>query len=111
MKIPRQDFEQYGYPNKYPDFKRLMAYCDSNNLRMAFYDEPGYLGIKVFGQDNEPITTFNNYTMYFDTMENKMYFLGMGSWDEGMSLLTKSVDSVALNMDEDIIASLGIGVG
>lgn len=111
MKIPREDFEKYGYPNKFPDFNRLMAYCDSNKLRMSFYDEPGFLAIRVYGQDNEPITTFNNYTMYYDTTEKKMYFLDMSTWDEGFDLLIKSIESINVEEDESIISSLGLGVG
>ncbi|WP_295040941.1 hypothetical protein [uncultured Fibrobacter sp.] len=45
MRIARSLFEQYKYPERFPNFKRLMAFCDGNNLRMAFYDEPPYLGI------------------------------------------------------------------
>lgn len=111
VKIPRVDFEKYGYSDKYPEFKRLMAFCDANRLRMAFYDEPGYLGIRVYGQDDEPITAFNNYTMYYDTMDKKMYFLGMDTWDAGMSILAKTIDGISLSSDEDIISSLGIGIG
>ena len=45
MRVSRELFEHENYPEKFPEFKRLMAFCDGNNLRMAFYDEPPYLGI------------------------------------------------------------------
>lgn len=110
MKIPRQDFEKDGYPKKFPDFNRLMSYCDGNDLRMAFYDDPGMLAIRVYGPDNEPITAFNNYTMYYDTTEQKMFFLGRETWDEGITILIKTVESINVESDETIISSLGIGI-
>ena len=102
MKVARSLFEIDGYPDRFPEFKRLMAFCDMNNLRMAFYDEIPYIGIRVYAANDEAVTASANYTLYYDTMERKVFFLGFENWDEGMELLSKFLSQVAEEYGESI---------
>ena len=86
MRIARSLFEQYKYQERFPDFKRLMAFCDGNNLRMAFYDEVPYIGIRVYTANNDAVGS-TNYTLYYDTMDKKVHFLCYDNWNEGFAEL------------------------
>ena len=59
MRVSRELFEHENYPEKFPEFKRLMAFCDGNNLRMAFYDEVPYIGIRVYTANNDAVGSTN----------------------------------------------------
>lgn len=86
MRVSRELFEHENYPEKFPEFKRLMAFCDGNNLRMAFYDEVPYIGIRVYTANNDAVGS-TNYTLYYDTMDKKVHFLRYDNWDEGFAEL------------------------
>jgi hypothetical protein len=110
MNVAREMFEEDRYPERFPEFKRLMAYCDSNGLRMSFFDEPPFIGIVVFDRDDNPIRNYSEYTLYYHTMHRKVYFLDSEDWDEGMSMLDERVAKGDLGSDEELIGSLGIQI-
>ena len=111
MNIARDYFESESYPEQYPSFKRLMAYCDANRVRMSFHEDGGMIGISVYTPDGESITRFGRYTLYFDTTARKMFFLGSEKWEEGMALLTKKLAKAEMSADSDLIDSLGSTIG
>ena len=78
---------------------------------MAFFDEPPFIGIKVFGPDGKPITRYSRYTIHYHTMYKKVFFLDSEDWDEGMSMLNAAIGKTELKQDEDIISSLGSTIG
>ena len=86
MRVSRELFEHKNHPEKFPEFKRLMAFCDGNNLQMAFYDETPYIGIRVYTISNDAVGS-TAYTLYYDTMEKKVHFLRYDNWDEGFAEL------------------------
>ena len=87
MRVARALFESQKYPERFPEFKRFMAFCDTNKVRMSFYVETPYIGIKVFDSSNEPITRYKQYTIHYNTMDKKIYVLDCEDWDEGMGML------------------------
>ena len=86
MRVSRELFEHKNHPEKFPEFKRLMAFCDGNNLQMAFYDETPYIGIRVYTISNDAVGS-TAYTLYYDTMDKKVHFLRYDNWDEGFAEL------------------------
>lgn len=107
MKVTRALFESRKFPERFPEFKRFMAFCDANKLRMSFYDETPYIGIRVFDSSNEPITRYNQFTIHYNTMDKKIYVLDCEDWDEGMGMLNKALGLSEQKNDEDLISSLG----
>ena len=91
MNITRSLFEAKKYPERILEFRRLMAFCDENRLRMTFHDEYGYLGIRVYGVNDEAVTVYSDYTLYYDTVEKKVVFLDSENWRVGMSRLTEDL--------------------
>jgi hypothetical protein len=110
VNVAREMFEEDRYPERFPEFKRLMAYCDANSLRMAFFDEPPFIGIVVHDVNGRPIRNYSEYTLYYHTMYKKVYFLDSEDWDEGMRMLVERIDRVEQKGDEDIIESLGASI-
>lgn len=108
MNLGRACFEERQYPDEYPEFKRLMAFCDANRLRMSFHEERGVLvGIRVYDRENNAITAYNRYTMYYSIPDKKIFFLDGNTWDDGMQFMMKILDKQQTKEDDDIIASLG----
>ena len=110
MNIARTYFEKKHYVDLAPEFRRLMAYCDENHLRMTFHDDTSFIGIRVYDPDGDAITAFSNYTLYYDTMKRKVFFLDRESWDDGMNTMSKEIDKIAYKADETLILSLGKGI-
>ena len=104
MRVTRSFFELRKYPERFLEFKRLMAFCDGNNLQMFFYEDIETMGINVYDAYNEAVTAYNNYTMYYSTIDRKIHFLCSGNWIEGfaqlLERLTKAATRVAAENDE-----------
>lgn len=107
MRVARAVFEAKHYHERFPEFKRFMAFCDTNNLHMAFADEPPYIGIRVFNSTDEAITRYRPYTIYYDTLGKKFYIMDCEDLDKGMGLLNQALGLTEQKNDEDLISSLG----
>ena len=95
MNVSRSLFVEDKYPERFPEFKRLMAFCDINKLRMAFYDEPPFIGICVYAANEKTVKAYTDYTLYYHTMEKKIFFLDNEDWDEGFALFSRILLQVA----------------
>ena len=102
MNVARSVFVEDKYPERFPEFKRLMAFCDINKLRMAFYDEPPFIGICVYAANEKPVTAYTDYTLYYHTMEKKIFFLDTENWEEGFVLLSEILLQVAKVYGESV---------
>lgn len=103
-------FEEDRYPVRFPEFRRLMVFCDTNRLQMSFFDEPPFIGIVVHDRNGHPIRRYSEYTLYYHTMYKKIFFLDSEDWDEGMNMLTGTLDAIDRQEDDDLISSLGTGI-
>ena len=110
MNVAREMFEEDRYPDRFPEFKRLMAFCDANNLRMKFFDEPPFIGIVVHDKNDRPIRRYTEYTMHYHTMYKKVYFLDYEDWDDGMNMLANALNVAEEKEDNDLISSLGANI-
>jgi hypothetical protein len=110
MNIARSLFESKGYPERFPEFRRLMAYCDTQGLSMSFHDDPGYLGIRAHWSDGRPIDSDPGYTMYLDTQYMKIFTMGNEDPEIGMRELEERIDSLASENDDDLMLTLGMNV-
>ena len=107
MRAARALFESRKFPERFPEFKRFMAFCDANKLQMAFAIEPPYIGIRVFNSNDEVIARYRPYTIYYYTMDKKVYLMDCENWDEGMGMFTEAIGLDEQKNDEDLISSLG----
>ena len=110
MRVARALFEAEHYHERFPEFKRFMAFCDANKLQMAFAIEPPYIGIRVFNSNDEVIARYRPYTIYYYTMDKKVYLMDCENWDEGMGMLNKALGLADQKNDEDLISSLGSNI-
>lgn len=107
MRVARALFESEHYHERFPEFKRFMAFCDANKLPMAFAIEPPYIGIRVLKSNGEVIARYRPYTIYYYTMDKKIYIMDCENWDEGMGMFTEEIGLDDQKNDEDLISSLG----
>lgn len=84
-----------------------MTFCDANKLQMAFVIEPPYIGIRVFNSNDEVIARYRPYTIYYYTMDKKVYLMDCDNWDEGMGMLNEALGLAEQKNDEELISSLG----
>lgn len=107
MRVARALFESQKYPERFPEFNRFMAFCDANKVRMSFYVETPYIGIRVFNSNDEVIARYRPYTIYYYTMDKKVYLMDCDNWDEGMGMLNEALGLAEQKNDEELISSLG----
>ena len=111
MNIGRRCFIERHYPDEHTEFRRLMVFCDANQLRMTFHEERGVLiGIKVYDRNNNVITASSRYTLFYSIPDSKIVFLDCNSWDDGLGTLNKVIGITEQKNDEDLISTLGSNI-
>ena len=110
MTVTKEYFEYKKYPEKFPELKRFMSFCDDTKQLVTYHDDPGFIGICLYDQQSHPITKFGKYTMCYDTTAKKFLVLGNSDLDIGMSMLANIVSKFTQKEDEDLIDSLGDGL-
>jgi hypothetical protein len=110
MTVTKEYLEYKKIPEKFPEIKRFMAFCESTGQPATYHDDPGFIGICLYDLNGHPITKFGEYTMCYDTTAKKYLVLGNSDVENGMSALASIVSKFKQKEDVELIDSLGSGL-
>lgn len=107
MRLGKNTFENMGYLDRHPEFRKLVAFCESENLIVSYLADIGRVGIGVSTQAGVEIADSSGYTAYYDTGSRGTFLLDKPTWQEGMSELSRRLAELRQKDDINLIDSLG----